>query len=69
MAVTLQLGALVTLRKKHPCGGVEWRVERLGADIGVRCLTCGRYTLTPRRKLERAAKSSAPPASQQPVDA
>ena len=65
MAVELRLGALVTLRKRHPCGGVEWRVERIGADVGIRCLTCGRYALTPRRKLERAAKSSAPPASQQ----
>ncbi len=65
MAVELRLGGLVTLRKRHPCGGVEWRVERIGADVGIRCLTCGRYALTPRRKLERAAKSSAPPASQQ----
>ena len=31
-------------------------VERLGADIGIRCLTCGHYLLTPRHKLERAVK-------------
>lgn len=65
MAVELRLGARVTLRKRHSCGGAEWRVERMGADVGIRCLTCGHYVLTPRRKLERAAKSSAPPASQQ----
>lgn len=69
MAVALHLGARVTLRKKHPCGGAEWRIERLGADIGVRCLGCGHYLLTPRRKLERAVKSSAPPASRQTADA
>ena len=64
MAVELRLGARVTLRKRHPCGGAEWRVERMGADVGIRCLTCGHYVLTPRRKLEHAAKSGAPPASQ-----
>ena len=37
--------------------------ERLGADVGIRCLTCGHYLLTPRRKLERATKSHQPPLS------
>ena len=63
MAVEFHLGERITLRKPHPCGGAEWRVERLGADVGIRCLTCGHYLLTPRRKLERATKSHQPPAS------
>ncbi len=57
-----RLGEHITLRKTHPCGGLEWRVERLGADIGIRCLTCGRYLLTPRRKLRRAARTQRAPA-------
>jgi hypothetical protein len=60
MAVEFHLGETVTLRKTHPCGGTEWRVERLGADIGIRCLTCGHYLLTPRRKFERAVKERKP---------
>jgi hypothetical protein len=44
------------MRKAHPCGGTTWRVERLGADIGVRCLTCQHYLLMTRSKLERAVK-------------
>ena len=56
MVVAFRLGEQLTLRKPHPCGGTSWRVERLGADIGIRCLTCGHYLLTPRRKLERALK-------------
>jgi hypothetical protein len=60
--VVFRLGQTLTLRKPHPCGGTEWRVERLGADIGIRCLTCGHYLLTPRTRLERAAKSGAPAA-------
>jgi hypothetical protein len=43
--VEFHLGEKLTMRKTHPCGGGEWRVERLGADIGVRCLTCGHYLL------------------------
>ncbi len=54
--VTFRLGETLTLRKAHPCGGTTWRVERLGADIGIRCLTCGHYLLTPRTRLERAVK-------------
>ena len=63
MVVEFHLGERLTLRKAHACGGNEWRVERLGADIGIRCLVCGHYLLTPRRKLERAAKSHESPAS------
>ena len=63
MDVAFHLGDRITLRKAHPCGGLEWRVERLGADIGIRCLTCGRYLLTPRSKLRRAARSGRPPST------
>ncbi len=53
MVQEFRLGDVVRLRKPHPCGGREWRVIRLGADIGLSCLTCGRYILLPRRTLER----------------
>jgi hypothetical protein len=48
----LFLGDVVRLRRGHPCGGSTWRVDRLGADIGLRCLTCGRHVLLERRTLE-----------------
>ncbi|GIW20125.1 MAG: hypothetical protein KatS3mg065_0421 [Chloroflexota bacterium] len=47
------LGDVVRLRRPHPCGGTDWRVDRLGADIGLRCLGCGRHVLVERRRLER----------------
>src|SRR3954463_11213513 len=50
------VGDVLRLKKPHPCGGVDWRVVRLGADIGVKCLTCGRRVLLPRRDLERRMK-------------
>ena len=49
----LFLGDVVRLRRRHPCGGDQWRVDRLGADIGMRCTTCGRHVLLDRRTLER----------------
>lgn len=48
----LLLGDVVRLRKAHPCGGSEWLVDRLGADIGLRCRTCRRHLLLERRALE-----------------
>jgi hypothetical protein len=47
---------VVRLRKAHPCGGTDWQVYRLGADIGLRCLTCGRRVLLERAVLEKRLK-------------
>jgi len=49
----LLLGDVVRLRRRHPCGGDTWLVDRLGADIGLRCQTCGRHVLLARASLER----------------
>ena len=48
---------VVRLRKPHPCGGYEWRIVRLGADIRLECLTCGRRVLLARRELEKRLKA------------
>lgn len=47
---------VVRLKKPHPCGSYEWRVVRIGADIGLRCLTCGRRVLLSRRTVEKRIK-------------
>jgi hypothetical protein len=57
MLPDLQLDDVLRLRKPHPCGGYEWKVVRLGADIGLECLNCGRRVLLPRRQLARRVKS------------
>jgi len=57
MPVEVHLGDIVRLRKVHPCGSYEWRVVRLGADIGLKCLGCGRRVLLPRSTFERRLKS------------
>lgn len=48
-----ELGDRLRLRKPHPCGSYEWLVIRLGADIGLRCVQCGRRVLLPRSEVER----------------
>jgi len=52
----LEFGDVLRLRKTHPCGGTDWQVVRLGADIGLRCLGCGRRILLARPILERRLK-------------
>ncbi len=54
--IPLYMDDVVALRKRHPCGGETWRVVRLGADIGLRCLTGGRRVLLGRSSVERDIK-------------
>jgi hypothetical protein len=56
MVLELRLGDVVQLRKLHACGGSEWAIVRLGADIGLRCRTCGHRVLLERPVLERRIK-------------
>jgi hypothetical protein len=60
MLPDLQLQDTVRMRKPHPCGSVEWKVTRLGADIGLECLGCGRRVMLTRRELMRRAKTILP---------
>lgn len=52
----IKVGDIVQMRKTHPCGSDRWRVYRVGADIGIRCLGCDRRVMLPRRKFERGVK-------------
>ncbi len=63
MPLEVALNDRLRLRKAHPCGGYEWTVTRLGADIGLKCDTCGRHVLLSRRELEKRIKTRLPPAS------
>ena len=44
------------MRKKHACGGVEWEVWRLGMDIGIQCLKCGRKLKMVRSELKKIVR-------------
>ncbi|MGB2895555.1 MAG: DUF951 domain-containing protein, partial [Anaerolineales bacterium] len=42
------------------CGSTDWIVVRIGADIGLKCLGCGRRILLPRREVVRRMKKRLP---------
>jgi len=57
MVMEIRLNDVVRLKKKHPCGGYEWQVVRLGADIGIKCLQCQHKVLLGRSTFERRVKA------------
>jgi len=56
MLPDIRIDDVVRLRKPHPCGGYDWKIVRMGADIGLECLQCGRRVLLPRRTLAHKLK-------------
>ncbi|HSH02444.1 MAG TPA: DUF951 domain-containing protein [Anaerolineae bacterium] len=61
MSTNIQLNDLVQLRKKHPCGSFNWRVVRVGVDIGLICQGCQRRILLPRSTFNKRLKRVLPP--------
>ena len=46
----------IRLKKAHPCGGFVFSVLRVGAEVRIRCDTCGHDMTIDRIKLEKAIK-------------
>jgi hypothetical protein len=65
MYIEIHLGDIVRLRKIHPCGSYEWRVIRLGADVGLICQGCGRKVLLPRGVFNKRYKVTVKHAQQE----
>ena len=61
MILEVAVGEVWRMRRKHPCGGWEWRVYRVGADIGIECQTCHRRVMVERRRFESRAKQRVVP--------
>jgi hypothetical protein len=55
--IEVHVGDVVRLRKPHACHGTDWTIVRLGADIGLRCETCGHRILLARSVFERRLKT------------
>ena len=49
---------VVIMKKAHPCGGAEWTVVRVGADIKLQCNTCGKYINLTRDELKKRVKAT-----------
>ncbi len=53
----VKVGDVVRLKKGHPCGENAWQVTRVGMDIGLKCLGCGRAVRLLRRDFDRRFKA------------
>lgn len=51
-----RLGSKVVMRKQHPCGTNEWVIVRVGADIKIKCIYCGRQIMLPRIEFNKKIK-------------
>lgn len=51
-----QLGSIVMMKKQHSCGTNEWEITRVGADIKIKCISCGRSILLPRVDFNKKLK-------------
>ena len=49
----IEVGNIIRLKKKHPCGSMEWEVLRTGADFRLKCLGCGHQIMVPRKLVEK----------------
>ncbi len=47
------VGDILEMKKQHPCGDKRLKVLRVGSDIRVLCMGCGRDMTIPREKLEK----------------
>lgn len=51
-----QVGTKVIMKKAHPCGSNLWEIVRVGADIKIKCLKCGRIIMLPRIEFNKKLK-------------
>lgn len=52
----LNLQDKLILKKGHPCGVNLWIVERVGADVKLKCSGCGRTIIVERPQLLKRIK-------------
>ncbi len=52
----IQVGDVIVMKKKHPCGNSEFDVLRVGMDFKIRCKKCGHEVMVPRTKAEKNIK-------------
>jgi len=53
----IAVGDIVRLKKQHPCGTNEWRVRRVGMDVVLECVGCGRKVRLLRYEFDRRFKA------------
>lgn len=51
-----QVGAKIICKKPHACGSSEWEITRVGADVKIKCLGCGRIMFFSPDQIEKMTK-------------
>ena len=54
--IKIDVGDTLELKKPHPCGNKLFKVIRVGSDVRIACLECGRDLTLDRLKLEKSIK-------------
>jgi len=60
MIDTFALGDRVILKKPHACGENLWEIVRVGADVKLKCMHCGRVVMLDRLAFLKRAKKLMP---------
>ncbi len=50
------VGDKIVMKKPHPCGGNTFSVLRVGMDFKIKCDTCSREIMAPRKTVEKSIK-------------
>lgn len=56
MSMDIELGDIIKLKKKHPCGSFEWEVLRVGMDFRLKCMGCEHQVMIARKLVEKNIK-------------
>ena len=51
-----KLDSIVIMKKAHPCGENKWIITRVGADIKLKCVKCGRSIMMSRIDFDKKLK-------------
>ena len=51
-----KLEDIVVMKKPHACKTNEWKITRVGVDIKIKCVNCGREIMMDRLEFERKIK-------------
>ncbi len=57
MFIDYGVGDIIETKKNHPCGGKSWEILRTGADVKMKCCTCGRIVMLTREEAEKRTRS------------
>lgn len=56
MDKTFKLNDIVIMKKPHACGTNEWKIIRMGVDIKIKCINCGREVMIDRLEFTKKLK-------------